>query len=122
MSDQIFEIVKILLSTLVGGAVGFMIQKYKRPVEIKDEHEKNTLAITQTSTETIAKLIDQVNGLIERDIEKEKRIRDLEETNKKYINAYNRAFTFIRKRIPVEEIPDFMITQDLRPLAEKKLK
>lgn len=118
MSDEWKEILKTIATLLFGGGVTFLVQHYRRPAEIKDEHEKNVTAISNTSTETISILIQQVNGLIERDIQKEKRIRELEETNKQYINAYNRAFVFIKKRVPVEDIPDFMVTQDLIKVAK----
>lgn len=114
MNAELWEITKLAIMAILGGASGFAIQHYRRP---SDQ--------LKTSTDTITQLIAQVEGLVRRDIEKEKRIdalqeqvNKLEEMNKLYMKALERAKRFIKMRIPNEEPPDFMDTQDLRPLMK----
>lgn len=76
----------------------------------KAEQHKLFSEADSIDTDTIRKLYEQVNILLEDKIKTNERIENIEKELKRYVNAYARAVRYIHDNISNVEIPNFMET------------
>lgn len=119
MAEELKEFFKALALLLAGGSMSFFVQNYRRPQTLSDDHNKSQASVNQINADTIEQLSKQVNELIRRDEEKEKRIDHLEQELKKYVNAYARAIRYINEKLPGVIIPNFLETNPVTPTMKK---
>lgn len=102
--------------TLAGVGVSLILGVVNAIPQIrKSKTDYNT-----TNIESIDKLSEQVNELIEDKIRMNQRIDELEKDVRKFRNAYAKAIVYIHEKLPLEEIPNFLDT-DPRIKSAKRM-
>lgn len=93
--------------TLAGVGVSLLLGIVNAVPQIR----KTKIDYNTTNIESINKLSEQVNELIEDKIKMNERIEGLEADVRKFRNAYAKAIVYIHEKLPLEEIPNFLDTE-----------
>ena len=97
---DILSLVSIIFVTLLG------------ILQWRSNSAKNKADIFSINADTIEKLSEQINKVIEDNEKLHAEVDKLKEELRSFRSAYSRARRYILDKLPGEEIPDFFITTD----------
>lgn len=116
MSETFQQLLRDIAILVLGSASTFLVQHWRRPQEVKDQHLEKQQGLIERQTKTLDDAWNQIEELLNYRKQDEKdrqalneRIERLEADNRKFRNGYARAIRYIYDKDPLAEIPNFLI-------------